>query len=207
MTRFAAVLLVVAAGSARADNLEPIPDVTVHADTTARRIALDVDLVPLVTDLGKLTVDVLIVPIDHHALRVAPFFAWGSTAPIWEISAAGNPIMQLPEETFRAYGLELGYRYYRGVRGPRGWYIGPSLILAELTEKGSGTSSDYNEIGLAIDTGYSAVIANRVAVALGVGVEGLTASKSFAVQQFPSEMFAQRGIWPRVSLAIGWAFK
>ncbi len=193
-----------------ADAPEPIPDVRVASERPlSRRLAIEVDPLPFIIDLGKLSVDVVVVPIDHHAIIVSPFYTATSTAPIVLQDASGNPMLQLPEQIFHGGGLELGYRYYRGVGGPRGWFVGPSLIVAAMYERqgqyGDGSHTSFQDLGLAVDAGYQTLVADKVSIALGAGVQGLVTTKSIPPQQFPAKLYATSGVWPRIVFSIGWA--
>ncbi len=210
MMRMLFALLAIAPAIAGADTPEPVPDV--HVATTPpspRRLAIELDPLPLIADLGKLQADLVIVPIDHHALVVSPFYTSTATAPIVLQDASGNPMLQLPEQIFRGVGLELGYRYYHGRGGPRGFFVGPSLIFAAMLEKqgqfGDGSHTSYQDLGLAVDAGYQVLIANEVSLAFGAGVQGLITSKSIPEQQFPAKLYGNSGVWPRLLFSIGWA--
>jgi len=204
--RSALVLVLVLVRSAFADN-----GVDVHVaddQIAARRISIDWNPLPAITGLGKLSFDLVIVPIDHHALVVNPFYTTASTAPIVVFDDAGNP-MRLPEQTFSGVGLEVGYRYYRGRGGPRGVFVGPSLVAAWMHEKqgrfGDGSSTSFVDYGVAVDVGYAALIGG-FAIALGGGVQYLATSEAIPQQQWPVRIYANSGVLPRLLLSIGWAF-
>ncbi len=195
---------------AHADTQEPVPDVHVAPEAPrARRIAIEVLPLPIITDLGKWSADLVIVPIDHHALVVSPFYTTTSTAPIVIQDATGAPMTQLPEQEFRGVGIEVGYRYYTGFAGPRGWFIGLSLIAVSMNERqgqfGDGSQTHYADLGLAVDAGYQVVIGDSVSLGLGAGVQGLITTKTIPDQQYPAKVYGNAGIWPRLLLSIGWA--
>jgi hypothetical protein len=209
-SRILLTLAMVAPAIAHADTVEPVPDVRVAiTPPPSRRLAIELEPVPFIADLGKLSADLVLVPIDHHALVVSPFYTSTTTAPIVIPDANGNPMLQLPEQIFHGVGIELGYRYYRGLGGPRGFFVGPSFIFVEMNEKqgqfGDGSHTSYRDLGVALDVGYQVLVADRLSLALGAGVQGLVTSKSIPEQQFPAKMYANSGVWPRLVLAIGWA--
>jgi len=190
-------------GDARA---EPPVDVVVHDAPRARRI-VSVEWNPLaLLTIGKLSGNVVITPVDHHAMVLSPFYAWATTAPISVYDAAGNQT-QLPEQKFSGFGGELGYRYYFDPRGPRGFFLGPSFILGSFTATAmNGDRTPYLGFGLAADAGYQMLVADRVALTLGGGVQGLWTSSSIPEQQFPARIYANRGVLPRLLFSIGCAF-
>jgi len=202
-----ATALAAAAGTARADDREPVPDVHVEGDQLpARRIAIELDPLPLITDLGKLSADLVIVPVDHHAIAVTAFYTSTSTAPIVLQDASGAPMTQLPEQDFRGAGVELGYRYYSGRGGPRGWFVGPSLIAVAMFERqGRYGDGSYYDLGAALDVGYQVLVADRVSLGLGAGAQVLVTSKTIPDQQFPAKLYGNSGVWPRLVFSIGWA--
>jgi hypothetical protein len=204
MTKVVA-LLCAFAGAAAA---EPGVDVKLHdAPPDEHRLAIVVNPLPLV--FGKASADLILVPIDHIGLVVNVFYSYASTAPIVIQNSSGSPMLQLPEQKFTTFGGEVGLRYYRGARGPRGLFVGPSLILARVHEQqgqfGDGSHTDYADIGLAADIGY-AVLIDHVALAVGGGVQGIITSKTIPAQQFPAKIYADSGILPRLLFSVGYAF-
>ncbi|AKU96427.1 hypothetical protein AKJ09_03091 [Labilithrix luteola] len=156
--------------------------------------------------INKVSANVIVAPVDHHALAFSPFYAWTSTAPIFVFDDAGNPT-RLPEQKFKGFGAELGYRYYFGEGGPRGFFVGPSLIAGSFDATAQdGTKTHFFDLGLAADAGYQMLLADRVALSLGGGVQYVWTTKSIPDQQFPSRVYANRGVAPRLLLSLGWAF-
>ena len=171
-----------------------------------RRISIEWNPLPLFT-IGRASGNVVFVPFDHHALVLSPFYAWSKTEPIYVIDASGTPIRQLPEQHFRGFGAELGYRWYSGRGGPRGLFVGPSLVLGSFTASAAdGTDTSYLHLGVAADIGYQVLVADSVALSLGVGVQYTTPSKSLPDQQFPADLYANALVRPRVLSSLGWAF-
>jgi len=206
-----AVALVTLAVPARATEASasasaPPVDVVVRDAPPPRRVvAVAWNPLPLAT-IGKLSADVVIAPLAHHALVLSPFWARTTTAPIYAFDDAGNA-RQLPEQTFTGFGGELGYRYYKNEGGLRGCFAGPSLVGGSFTAKASdGKSTSYAQYGVALDVGYQALVADRVVLGLGLGLQYLATSKSLPDQQFPASVYAGTGLRPRFLLFGGWAF-
>jgi Protein of unknown function (DUF3575) len=189
---------------AAAEPPAPVDVTIVDAPPPTRVVALEWNPLPLFT-LGKLSANVIVVPVAHHALVVSPFYASSTTAAIYVYDDAGNPT-QLPVQKFTGYGAELGYRYYFGDAGPRGLFMGPSLVLGafEATAQ-NGETTPYVDYGVAVDVGYQMLVADRVSLSLGGGLQYTTPSKTIPAQQYPADVFANRALRPRFLLSIGWA--
>lgn len=202
----ALVTLAVPARATAASASEPPVDVVVRDAPPPRRVvAVAWNPLPLAT-IGKLSADVVIAPLAHHALVLSPFWARTTTAPIYAFDDAGNA-RQLPEQSFTGFGGELGYRYYKNEGGLRGCFAGPSLVGGSFTAKASdGKSTSYAQYGVALDVGYQALVADRVVLGLGLGLQYLATSKSLPDQQFPANVYAGTGLRPRLLLFGGWAF-
>jgi hypothetical protein len=204
MTR-AMLILAALAGAAGADP-EPAVDVRLRLPEPPRRtFTLELNPLPLVS-IAKVSGNLVVVPIEHHALVLAPFYTSTTTEPIFVYDENGNGT-QLPAQKFTGFGTELGYRYYAGAAGPRGLFLGPSLVVAWMSATAAGgATTDFTDLGVAADVGYEALIADRVALALGGGVQVLTTSKPIPSQQFPAKVYANGGVLPRFLLSIGLAF-
>lgn len=173
-----------------------------------RVVAVEWNAAPLFI-IQKLSVNVVIVPVDHHALVLSPFYAWDTTQPIYVFSgsATAPAMMQLPKQQFSGFGGEIGYRYYTETRGPRGFFVGPSLIFGVMSAKAQdGNVTDYLDLGLAVDVGYQAIVADSVVLSLGAGVQYTTPDKSIPNQQFPADVYANSKVFPRALASIGWVF-
>lgn len=183
----------------------PVDVVIREAPPPRRVVALEWNPVSLFT-IGKLSGNVVIAPIEHHAVVLSPFYARTSTAPVYVFDAQGNA-SQLPEQRFSGYGSEVGYRYYFGRGGPRGFFFGPSLILASFKASAAdGKTTRYGEYGFAADAGYQMLVADDISLSLGGGVQGVWTTRSIPEQQFPAKIYANRKVLPRVLLSLGWAF-
>ncbi len=155
--------------------------------------------------LGKLSANVIIAPLEHHALVICPFYVLTRTTPITIFDNDANPT-RLPIQTFRGYGTELGYRYYTGRGGLRGLFLGPSLILGAFTATAeNGSKTHYLDYGVAADVGYQALVADRVSLSLGAGLQYTTTSKSIPDQMLWAKVFANTALLPRFLISVGYA--
>jgi hypothetical protein len=196
-------------GVAHADQPAPVDVVITPPPEVRRYVALEWNPLPLFT-IGRLSANVVFAPTDHHALVLAPFYAWTTTAAIYIVADDGSAT-QLPVQHFEGGGAELGYRYYFGRGGPRGFFLGPSLILSAFQARAQDqVKTTYGDLGLAGDVGYQALVADRVSISLGAGLQytftaGGGGFNAIPAQQFPAELYANSGVRPRVLFAIGWA--
>jgi hypothetical protein len=155
--------------------------------------------------LGKLSVNIVLAPLEHHALILSPFYALTRTTPVTTYDDNLNPT-QLPVQTFRGYGTELGYRYYSGRGGLRGFFAGPSLIISSFTATAqNGSKTPYLDYGLAGDIGYEALVVDRVSLSLGLGLQYTTTNKSIPEQMLWAKVFANTAVLPRVLISVGYA--
>lgn len=184
----------------------PPVDVAIKLPPPQRRVVtVEWNPLPLFT-IGKLSANLVIAPVDHHSLILSPFYSWVTTNDINVYDDQGNQT-QLPKQTFKSYGGELGYRYYFGLGGPRGFFLGPSFILAGVNSTAqNGDTRDFMNLGFAADAGYEMLVADRVALSLGAGVQYTTPTKTIPAQQFPAEIYVNAGVRPRLLLSCGWAF-
>jgi hypothetical protein len=193
--------------SATGDGLSRTPvDVVINEIPPPRRwLSIAWNPLPALA-LGKLSFDVVFAPFVHHAIVLSPFYAISTTAPIYTFDDAGNPT-QLPTQRFEGFGGELGYRYYFGDGGLRGFFAGPSFILGFFTATAQDTSqTQYIDYGVALDVGYQALIADRIVVGAGLGAQYTLTDKSIPNQQFPANVYANAGLRPRLLFSVGWAF-
>jgi hypothetical protein len=208
MKRFLLSLLVpsVALAAIPPAHAEVPPPVDVHvAEAPAPRRWVSIEWNPLSLIVGKASANVVLVPLSHHALVLSPFYVSTTTNPIQVYDDQGTAT-QLPQQTFSGFGGEIGYRYYAGHGGPRGFFAGPSLIVASMTATAqNGDKTSYLDYGLALDIGYELLVGDAVAVSLGLGAQYTTTNKSIPAQQFPADAYANSRVFPRALFSIGWA--
>jgi hypothetical protein len=206
------------AGTATTANAEAPPpvDVVLREPPSPHR-AFTIEWNPLALFIERVSANVVIAPVDHHALVLSPFYTWSSTVPYATgIDAAGRPLvdargnpytLNVLSQSFRGFGGELGYRYYLDPGGPRGFFAGPSVLLAAITATaGNSSQTHFLDFGVAADVGYEALIADAVAVSVGAGVQYTFSSKSNPDQQLPASIYANNAFHPRILLSLGYAF-
>ena len=155
--------------------------------------------------LGKLSMNLVLAPLEHHALILSPFYALTRTTPVTTYDDNSNPT-QLPVQTFRGYGTELGYRYYAGRGGLRGFFAGPSLIISSFTATAqNGDKTHYLDYGIAGDIGYQALVVDRISLSLGLGLQYTTTSKAIPEQMLWAKVFANTALLPRALISVGYA--
>ncbi|HEX7602236.1 MAG TPA: DUF3575 domain-containing protein [Polyangiaceae bacterium] len=172
----------------------PPPDlVTVHeAAPPTRRFAISYD--PLTLMLQRYGGNVEALLASHHVLGVSAYYAYAHTN-------------EDTNNVFRGVGGELGYRWYAGDNGPRGFYVGPSLLLGRFEAvPARGDSVSYWNVGGAMDLGWQALVADRVLFGLGAGLQYSAPTVSLPAQEVTASVYANAGLRPRLSLAFGVAF-
>jgi hypothetical protein len=187
----------------------PPPDVALHEQPSPHR-TLTLEWNPLALFIDRFSVNAVLAPGDHHALVLSPFYTWANTVAYGTgLDSNGNamPTLNVLAQTFHGFGGELGYRYYFDLGGPRGFFIGPSLMLGAITATaGNGSQTSFLDFGLAADFGYEALVANTIAISLGVGAQYAWPSKTIPEQQLPASIYANKGLQPRLLLSLGYAF-
>jgi hypothetical protein len=193
---------------ARAEPPPPVDVVVKQEPPPARLVTLQWNPVDLVYE--RLSANLQIVPVDHHALMLTPFYFDSQTAAFTQsgTDAAGNPVnVAVPSQKFEGFGGEIGYRYFSGLAGPRGFFIGPSFVIADVqATAGNGVQTSIMDYGIAVDAGYEMLVAEHWAVSLGLGAEYVFTSKSLPNQQWPANIYANNGFHPRPLFALGYAF-
>lgn len=176
-------------------------DVTIKESTAERRVVA-IEWNPVALFINRLSANVEIVPADHHALVLNPFYFDSHTAAFG--NASGSPA---PSQRFEGFGGEIGYRYYAGHDGPRGFFAGPSLIAASVQATPSkGPQTSLIDYGVALDVGWQALVESRWVVSLGAGGEYMFTSLNIPDQQAPASYYVGGGLHPRILAAVGCAF-
>jgi hypothetical protein len=189
----------------------PPPVDVVVKDALAPHRTFAIEWNPLSLFIDRFSLNLVIAPGEHHALVLSPFYTWANTVPFSTgIDYNGNALpapITVEQQTFHGFGGELGYRYYFGQGGPRGFFLGPSLILAGITATaGNGSQTSFLDFGLAADAGFQALIANNWSVCVGAGLQYAMPSTSIPPQQLPASIYANQGVQPRLLLSLGYAF-
>jgi len=212
-----------AEGPAPSDPADVAVDVRIQPAPSPHR-TLTIEWNPLALFIDRFSLNVVIVPGNHHALVLSPFYTWANTAPYsTSLNANGTPLvdttgsitgtpganynLNVPPQYFDGFGGEIGYRYYASEGGPRGFFLGPSLILEDITAKAyDGQTTNFFGIGLAADVGYEALIADTIAVSAGVGAQYTFTTQTIPQQQLPASIYANEKLYPRLLLSFGYAF-
>jgi hypothetical protein len=198
----AAACLALCTAASREAVADPPPpvDVALNEPPPPRRVAT-IEWNPVSLVINRLSANVEIVPVDHHALVLSPFYFNSRTSSFTDGS------VEVPSQRFEGFGGEIGYRYYWGRGGPRGLFIGPSLLLAEVQATAvNGSKTSIDDVGIAADIGYQMLVAERWVVSLGAGGQYTFTSKSIPDQQMPANIYANAGVQPRILFALGCAF-
>jgi hypothetical protein len=181
----------------------PVDVVVAEASPPRRVFALEWNPVALFIDRISATIE--IAPVDHHVLVLSPYYFNTRTASFPGVSD-GAPVAHLSQR-FEGVGGEIGYRYYAGYGGPRGFFAGPSFILAGLkATDGAGSETSLMDYGIALDVGWQALVADDWVIGLGGGAQYSFTSKSVPDQQAPAAYYANAGVHPRALAALGYAF-
>jgi hypothetical protein len=173
----------------------------VNEPTPPRRI-LAIEWNPVALLINRLSANLEVVPIDHHALVLSPEYFYARTYATQATPSAAPA----PSQRFEGVGGEIGYRYYGGRGGPGGWFAGPSLILAWVQGTVDGAQIPFMDYGVAADAGYQALLADNWVVSLGAGGQYTWTNKALPDQQTPADIYANGGLRPRVLAALGYAF-
>jgi hypothetical protein len=177
-------------------------DVAVIEPMPARRV-IAVEWNPVALFIDRLSANVEIAPADHHALVLAPFYFSTRTAAFLSPST----MVVHASQHFEGGGGELGYRYYAGRGGLRGFFAGPSFILTRVVATdGAGDQTSLMTYGAAVDVGWQALVADDWVVSLGGGGEYMFTSQKVPDQQAPAAYYVNSGLHPRVLVTVGYAF-
>lgn len=162
------------------------------------RLAVEVNPLGLIVG-GRLSMNVEYAPATHHVIVVSPHFV--RTTSTIEIGPT-----RAREQRFTGFGGEVGYRYYTGHNGMNGVFIGPSIIGGVYNASLPGGDTAFTNLGVALDLGYQQVIADHLALGVGVGLEYLRVSEDFHDLPAGPSAIASSGLKPRLLAEIGYAF-
>ncbi|HEX3343901.1 MAG TPA: hypothetical protein VHS09_04975 [Polyangiaceae bacterium] len=165
--------------------------------------SVDVQGNPLGLIIGRYSADLEYLPAPHHALHFSPvgYFALPGVA-----------------DELVGFGAEMGYRWYSGLYGPHGFFLGASFVALSLhylhgalpgVPLDASEDTSYVELGGALDAGYQVVILGNLALGIGVGAQYTadTTTPTFEYQSHPwHDLLYGSGLRPRVLLSVGAAF-
>jgi hypothetical protein len=160
---------------------------------------------PLAAAIGRYSIQGEWLPAVHHAIVLNPHFD-RVNANVSESIGGGSASFS---EGFTGFGSELGYRFYTGEKGPNGFYVGPSLLVAHYSTSAGGQSgASFSSIGAAVDAGGQWVIGPGVVVGFGVGLQYSSVSQDASTNGLPlaAAVIAGSGFRPRALLTVGYAF-
>jgi hypothetical protein len=159
---------------------------------------------PLGLAIGRYSADLEYLPVPHHALHFSPvgYFALPGVA-----------------DELVGFGAEMGYRWYSGLNGPHGFFLGASFIALSLqythgalpgVPLDSPQDTSYVQLGGALDAGYQVVILGNFAAGVGIGAQytgDTPGPPTFEYQNHPlHDLLYGSGLRPRVLLSLGAAF-
>jgi hypothetical protein len=158
-----------------------------------RRLVLSYN--PFTLQLSRYGLNAELLLASHHGLVLSPFYAYTTTN---EDSF---------HNVFRGFGGELGYRWYSGRNGARGFFVGPSVLLGFYEGvPARGATVPFANLGGALDVGYQAIVVDRWVVGIGGGLQYTVPTQTFPPQELPASVYAIQGLRPRLLLALGAAF-
>ena len=158
---------------------------------------------PLGMVVGRYSADLEYLPLPHHALHLSPvaYFALPGVS-----------------DELTGFGAELGYRWYSGVDGPEGFFLGGSFVALSLrylhgalagVAFDSPEDTSFVQLGGAIDAGYQVVILGNFAAGAGIGAmyTADTVQPHFEYLNHPMhDLLYGSGLRPRLLLSVGAAF-
>ncbi len=183
----------------------PTPvDVAVNEPAPARRL-FAIEWNPVALIIHRLSANLEIAPVDHHALTLNGYYFNTRTDTFTDLE--DGTLVTTRSQRFDGGGGEIGYRYYAGRGGLRGFFAGPSFTLARVSATDSaGAETSLFNYGIALDAGWQALVADDWVVSLGGGGTFTFTSKSLPDQQAPAAYYANGGLHPRALAAVGYAF-
>jgi hypothetical protein len=166
-----------------------------------------IEITPLSLIIEHYGAGLELMPFEHHALLLSAYYFATTTAK--NPNPSGGPPNNITQSNdFNGVGGEIGYRYYYGHNGPRGLFVGPSLLLGEFKAVPSrgGSSTSFYDLGVGADVGYQAILGDAWVFGFSAGAQYTWASHSFLAQEAPAAYHANSGIHPRMQIAVGYAF-
>jgi hypothetical protein len=187
----------------------PAPDKVEPTETTDDFKHVSLELNPLAATIGRYSIQGEYLPLPHHAITLNPFY---THAPV-TVTVGGKDV---DAGSLDGFGGELGYRFYTGTKGPNGFFVGPSFILASYSQSapsgvnpsGSAGSDSFTSYGAALDIGGQAVIGPGIVIGGGFGLQYTKTSTDIDTSNLnlASAIIAGGGVRPRFVFTLGYAF-
>jgi len=158
------------------------------------RPVVTVELNPLAPLAGRISSTFEVLPVRHHALVVTPYFHRHNADGL----LVTDPSASFTHAWAVAYAIEAGYRYYSGLRGPHGFYIGPSVVFGSQWNAPGVEGDPHGRstvFGVVVDLGGQ-VRAGDFIIGGGAGA-GLSSERTCASP-------CLSGLVGRVLLSVGW---
>lgn len=177
-----------------AEDRTELGGVVATAPSTPRRFVLEI--APLSFILRRYGGGAEVLVASHHAIVGSAYWF-----PTWTTKPDSF------ENEFRGWGGEVGYRYYLGEYGPRGFFAGASFLFGSFVGIPQvGDRVSFESYGGALDLGYQAIVADWLVLGLGAGIQYTAATESLPRQELPVSIFANAGVRPRFLASVGVAF-
>ncbi len=176
-------------------SVDPLTQESPLPEKSSEFHSLVIEYNPLTILTERIAATLLFMPLEHHALLLSPYYV---------LAVTNNP---RPPNYVNGFGAELGYQYFTGVLGPRGFYYGPSLLFfaGKLKADSTGASVDFQSFGAAFDVGYQAIFGHLL-IGLGAGAQFTFSTKSLGNQELPVSIYTNTFLRPRAFVDIGYAF-
>lgn len=178
-----------------------------EAEHELKSIAIEAN--PLGVFIGHYSINVEWMPAMHHALVLNPHYDSVTAG----VTATDGTSVVSYDEHFSGGGAELGYRFYTGRKGPNGFFVGPSLLLAAYSASNSeitgSKATNFSRVGFAIDIGGQAVLDSGFVVGGGFGLQRTWVN---GVDDYSgdlplsAELLVGGGVRPRFLFTVGYAF-
>lgn len=153
-----------------------------------------IELTPLNLVMRRYGGQVELIPVAHHAVQLAGYYF------DWTTGTDSH------NNHFRGVGGEIGYRYYFGEAGPRGFFLGPSFLAGNFDGIPKvGATVHFQNYGGAFDIGYQSLVLDRIVIGLGIGLQYTVPTADIPHQELPASTVANAGLRPRLLLALGFA--
>lgn len=172
--------------------------------------SVTITMSPLSLAVGRYGASGEVVVARHHAIGGGLYV---QTFPGWMLRTIMPSGVDTSGGAASRVGGEIGYRYYTGSEGPRGFFVGPSfvampLVAPRLTEDLRSEIVSFDAYGAALDVGVQAVHSSGFTIGGGLGVMALayTPPASASPPGSPTVSVPEPHVLPRLLFSAGWSF-